>query len=157
MIEQAIELGSQQRCPYCRLTGIKDDGCTHMVCQRCGRTWCYLCGMKENECLVGQDVVPNLSAHNEDWHLNKGRCPMSLGNIHELDVRWPEDDRDCLEYFHRYQTSGQLFNVFKSIGEEKFDEVNQYFGIINASGYTIDEIKDYENRIFIDYSSNTNE
>jgi hypothetical protein len=113
--------------------------------------------MKENECTVGENVQPSLSAHNEDWHLNEGRCPMSLVNIHELDGRWPDTDRDCLEYFHRYQTSCQLFNVLKLIGEDKFDEVNQYFGIINASGYTIDEIKDYSNRIFIDYSSNTNE
>jgi len=157
MIEKAIELGSQQRCPYCQLTGIKDDGCTHMVCERCGRTWCYLCGMKENECLVGDDVVPSLSAHNEGWESNEGRCPMSLISIRELDIRWPEDDRDCLEYFHRYRTLSELFNVFKLIGEEKLNEINRYFGIIDASGYTIEEIKDYQNRIFIDYSSKSNE
>ena len=35
MVEKAIETGSQQHCPYCQLTGLKDDGCTHMVCERC--------------------------------------------------------------------------------------------------------------------------
>ncbi|CAF2934707.1 unnamed protein product [Rotaria sp. Silwood2] len=157
MIEKAIESGSQQHCPYCQLTGIKDDGCTHMVCQRCKCNWCYLCGMKENECKVGNNVQPSLSAHNEDWESNEGRCPMSLISIHELDIRWPENDQDCLEYFHRYRTVSHLFNVLKLIGEEKFNEVNQYFGIIDASGYTVQEIKDYENRIFIDYTSKGNE
>lgn len=157
MIENAIELGSQQKCPYCHLTGIKDDGCTHMVCQRCKRTWCYLCGMKEYECKVGENDEPSLLAHNQDWELNEGRCPMSLMSIHELDTRWPESDRDSLEYFHRHRTLSKLFDVLKIVGEEKFDEVNQHFGIINASGYTIEEIKDYENRVFIDYKLNENQ
>ena len=156
MIEKAIESGCQQHCPHCELSGVKDDGCTHMVCERCGLSWCYLCGMKEVECLVGGGAVPSLSAHNEDWAFNKGRCPMSLVSIHELDIRWPENDRECLEYFHRYRTLCQLYDVLKSVGEEKFDEVNRYFGTIEASGYTIEEIKDYENRILIDYSSTGN-
>jgi hypothetical protein len=156
IIEKAIESGLQQHCPYCQLTGIKDDGCTHMVCQRCRRPWCYLCGMKENECQVGDGIEASLSAHNTDWESNEGRCPMSLVSIRELDSRWPENDRDCLEYFHRYRTLCQLYDVLKSVGEEKFDEVNRYFGTIEASGYTIEEIKDYENRILIDYSSKAN-
>ena len=156
MIETAIESGSQQCCPYCQLTGVKDDGCTHMGCERCGHVWCYLCGMKENECKVRDDVEPSLSAHNEGWESNEERCAMNLISIHALDKRWPEIERDCLEYFHRYRTLSELFNVLKIIGEEKFNEVNQYFGIINASGYTIEEIKDYENRIFIDYSLKQN-
>ena len=157
MIEKAIESGSQQHCPYCQLAGVKDDGCTHMVCQRCHCTWCYLCGMKEKECIVGENVAPSLSAHNEEWESHEGRCPMSLVSIHELDQRWPEDDRDCVEYFHHYRTLSELFNVIKLIGEEKVNEINQYFGTMDASGYTIEEIKDYENRIFIDYSAKTNE
>ncbi|CAF1318090.1 unnamed protein product [Rotaria sordida] len=157
MIEKAIESGSQQHCPYCQLTGVKDDGCTHMVCQRCKHNWCYLCGMKENECKVGDNIEPSLSAHNEDWESHLGRCPMSLISIHQFDIRWPENDQDCLEYFHRYRTVSNLFNVLKLIGEEKFDEVNHYFGIIDTSGYTLQEIKDYENRIFIAYTSKGNE
>jgi hypothetical protein len=154
MIGKAIESGSQQQCPYCQLTGLKDDGCTHMVCQRCGLTWCYLCGMKEDECLVDDDAEPSLSAHNQDWEKHEGRCPMSLVSIHELDDRWPQVDRDCLEYFHRYKTLCQLYDVLKIVGEDKLDELNQNFGLIDVSGYTIEEIKDYENRLLIDYSSN---
>ncbi|CAF0913819.1 unnamed protein product, partial [Adineta ricciae] len=67
MVEKAIETGSKQQCPHCHLTGLKDDGCTHMTCERCGLTWCYLCGMKETECLVGDDDDPSFSAHNNEW------------------------------------------------------------------------------------------
>ncbi|CAF3745589.1 unnamed protein product [Rotaria magnacalcarata] len=156
MIEKAIEIGSQQHCPHCQLKGLKDDGCTHMSCERCGLTWCYLCGMKEEECLVDDQVEPSLSAHNQNWETHEGRCPMSLVSIHELDERWPQNDRDCLEYFHRYRTLCQLYNVFKVIGEDKFDELNDTFGIIDGSGYRIEEIRDYENRTLINYSSNDN-
>ena len=157
MIEKAIESGCQQHCPYCQLTGIKDDGCTHIVCQRCEQPWCYLCGLKEHECVVGENVEPSLSAHNEDWQSNKNRCPMYLYNIHELDVQWPERDCDCLEHFHRHRTLSQLFDVLQIIGEERFGRVNQYFGLIDASGYAIDQIKDYQNRTLINYPSTTNE
>ena len=155
--EQAIESGSQQHCPHCQLAGIKDDGCTHMVCQRCQRPWCYLCGMKEEECTVDTNVQPSLSAHNENWYTNEKRCPMSLADIHYLDKRWPEDDQGCLEHFHRYRTLSQLFELLQIVGEEKFDEVNRYFGIINGSGYTIEEIKDWPNQTFIDYSAQITE
>jgi hypothetical protein len=157
MIENAIESGSQQQCPYCQLKGLKDDGCTHMVCERCGSTWCYLCGMKEEECLVDDDAEPTLSAHNENWDEHEGRCPMSLVSIHELDKRWPQNDRDCLEYFHRYRTLCQLYDVLKIVGEDKLDELNENFGIIDASGYTLEEIRDYESRILIDYASRTDD
>ena len=112
--------------------------------------------MKEEDCLVGEDDEPTLSAHNQGWEYHEGRCPMSLASIHERDVRWPEEEGGCLEYFHRYRTLCQLYDVLKIVGEEKLDELNENFGIINASGYTLDEIKDYQSRILIDYSSNNN-
>lgn len=128
-----------------------------MVCERCHRPWCYLCGMKEEECSVIPGAQPSLSAHNEDWHLSENRCPMSLSNIHQLDKRWPEDEGDCLEYFHRYRTLSQLFELLKTVGEEKFSEVNRHFGIIDGSGYTMEEIKDLPNQLFIDYSAEITE
>lgn len=157
MVEQAVDSGAQQHCPHCKLRGLKDDGCTHMVCERCGLSWCYLCGMKEEECLVDDNVEPTLTAHNNNWENQEGRCPMSLVSIHELDERWPQDDRDCLEYFHRYRTLCQLYDVLKIIGEDKVNELNENFGTIDASGYTMDEIKDYRNQVLINYSSNNND
>lgn len=152
-IEEAIEAGSKQHCPHCQLAGVKNDACTHMICQRCRNSWCYFCGMKEKECSVPDDVEPSLSAHNLEWESNEGRCPMVLAGIQEIDPRWPDDDTDCLEYFHRHRTLAKLYGVWNDIGEEKFNEVNRMFGTIDASGYSIEEIQDFPNRILIDYSS----
>ena len=148
-------MGSKQRCPYCQLTGLKDDACTHIVCQRCRKSWCYFCGLKEHECPVPENVQPSLSAHNLEWESNERRCPMALVSVQELDPRWPDNDRDCLEYFHRYRTLSHLYDVWTRIGEEKFNEVNRIFGTIDASGYSIEEIVDFPNRTFIDYSGKT--
>lgn len=156
-IEQAITTGSQQHCPHCQLAGMKDDGCTHIVCERCHHPWCYLCGMKEEECPVIPGAEPSLSAHNEDWHLSRDRCPMTLSYIHQLDKRWPEDEEGCLEYFHRYRTLAHLFDLLNIVGEDKFNEVNQHFGIIDGSGFTMEEIKDWPKQLFIDYSIETTE
>jgi hypothetical protein len=113
--------------------------------------------MKEEECLVDDDADQTLAAHNQDWGQHAGRCPMSLDSIHEIDDRWPQIDRDCLEYFHRYRTLCQLYDVLKIVGEDKFYELNDTFGIIDTCGYAIEEIKDYESRILINYASKTDD
>ena len=157
MVEKAIESGSQQKCPDCELTGVKDDACTHMVCERCQVSWCYFCGMKEEECPVDDCSDQSLSAHNERWERYEERCPMHLENICQVDGRWPYTDQDCLEYFHRYRTICELYEVMKIVGEEKLDELNENFGTIDASGYTVEEIKDYENRVLIKHRSKYND
>jgi ribosomal protein L37E len=151
MVKQAIELGSLRRCPHCELTGIKDDNCTHMVCQRCGLNWCYFCGMKEEECDVDGYQTPTLTRHNYEWESNEKRCPMYLKDVHTVDHRWPECDDESLEYFHRCRTICELYKVLNEIGEDMFEELNDTFEIIDATGYTIDEIKDKQNRILIKY------
>ena len=78
---------------------------------------------------------------------------MSLVSIAELDDRWPDDDDQCLEYFHRYRTLCELYEVMKLVGEAKLDELNDNYELIDATGYTIDEIKDYQNRSLINYST----
>lgn len=116
-------------------------------------SWCYLCGMKEDECLVDDDAEHSLSAHNQNWERHEGRCPMSLVSIAELDDRWPDDDGQCLEYFHHYRTLCELYEVLKVVGEEKLEELNSNYDLINATGYTIEQIKDYQNRSLINYST----
>jgi hypothetical protein len=153
MIDNAIEAGSTQRCPVCQLAGVKDDGCTHMTCPRCESSWCYLCGMSEETCLVDEDEAPSFAAHNNNWNNHEGRCPMSLTSIHEVDDRWPQDDQDCLEYFHRYRTLCELYDILKIIGQDKLVEINEAFRIIDNTGYTIDEISDYHDRILIRYQN----
>ena len=151
MIEDAIDLGSQRRCPNCGLTGVKDEGCTHMTCQRCSEKWCYFCGMMEYQCQVPDGHDLSLSAHNVDWHLMKTRCPMTLNSIHEIDPRWPDDETSCLEYFHKYHTLAELNRVYKILGENTLDEINRFFHIVDASGYTIEQIRDHEDGVLIEY------
>eukprot|EP00743_Colponemidia_sp_Colp-15_P000142 GILK01000164.1.p1 GENE.GILK01000164.1~~GILK01000164.1.p1 ORF type:complete len:492 (-),score=63.48 GILK01000164.1:91-1485(-) len=35
-----------QMCPRCRVRVLKDEGCNHMTCSRCGYQWCWLCRSK---------------------------------------------------------------------------------------------------------------
>lgn len=151
MIEDAIDTGSKQSCPDCDLAGLKDNGCTHMNCDRCGTTWCYLCGMSEDDCVVDDGDEQSLRAHNRDWNEHRGRCPMLLISIQELDEQWPDNDEDCLEYFHRYKTLSQLYTVMKTVGEDKLEGLNREFSLIDVTGYTIDEIKDQRYRTLINY------
>ncbi|CAF1507345.1 unnamed protein product [Rotaria magnacalcarata] len=151
LIDEAIATGSLRQCPHCELAGIKDNNCTHMTCARCSGRWCYFCGKKEEDCNAEDDEYPDLSSHNNDWESNPDRCPMYLGKICELDDRWSADDEDCLEFFHRCQTLRNLYDVLESIGEDRLEELNDQCGIIDACGYSFEDIKDEENRILIKY------
>ncbi|CAF1418277.1 unnamed protein product [Rotaria magnacalcarata] len=151
LIEEAITTGSLRQCPHCELAGVKDDNCTHMTCERCCGRWCYFCGKKEED-LDDDDGYPNLSEHNNEWESNINHCPMYLYKVHVFDNRWPADDSDCLEFFHRCQILRNLYDILESIGEESLDELNDRFGIIDACGYSIDDIKNEENRILIKYT-----
>jgi hypothetical protein len=58
----------------------------------CGVDWCYFC----------QEILPpNNSEHNSNWHINPGRCPLFLEEIHEFDSTWPEDQDRCMQKLHR--------------------------------------------------------
>ncbi|CAF2501590.1 unnamed protein product [Rotaria sp. Silwood2] len=151
LIEEAIETGSLRQCPHCKLTGIKDSNCTHMTCGRCHGKWCYFCGTKEEECDVDDDEYPDLSKHNDGWESNANRCPMYISKVYEVDERWPTDEDDCLEFFHRCVTLRNLYDVLESIGEDSLRRLNDEFDIIDRCGYSIDEIMDDENRILIKY------
>lgn len=38
--------GDVVNCKQCksRITKIRDEGCNHMTCAKCGYQWCWLCG-----------------------------------------------------------------------------------------------------------------
>lgn len=90
LIEQAIEEGSNMRCPGCQLAGRKDDACTHMTCTKCSTVWCYVCGLDVESC--DKELRPgrmnDIYAHNADWAVNEKRCPMYLTQILEVDLHW---------------------------------------------------------------------
>ncbi|CAF1530327.1 unnamed protein product [Didymodactylos carnosus] len=150
LIDDAIEQGSKQKCKKCGLAGVKDNACTHMVCEVCAELWCYICGQSEEDCDGDEGT---LSSHNIDWQTNSKRCPMYFNNIHEVDNRWPDDDSDCLEYFHRYRTLSLLHNVYEQLGEYAIEELNEHFHSIDSCGYSMSEIKEFENSVLIDYEN----
>ncbi|CAF1445647.1 unnamed protein product [Didymodactylos carnosus] len=143
LIDQAIEKGSRQQCPSCGLSGMKNDACMHMSCQKCQGYWCYFCGQEPDD--------SDMDGHNYDWQTVRGRCPMYLINICELDNRWPSTDYECLDYFHHHRTLAQLYDVYKQLGEEKLNRLNEQFRSLDGCGFTIDEIKEFDELIFVDY------
>ncbi|CAF1133135.1 unnamed protein product [Didymodactylos carnosus] len=151
IVDLAIINGSMIPCPTCGVSGMKDDNCTHMTCGKCCEYWCYFCGQKQEDCDVpdGHDV--SLSNHNIDWDSNSQRCPMYLVSIKEFDQRWPDDDYECLEYFHRYRTLTLLYEVCKIIGEEKMNEIDEHFHSLHSCSYTMKEIQESGKSILIDY------
>lgn len=148
---KAVETGSIRRCPHCGLTGVKDNACTHMTCPKCFGSWCYFCGKKEEDCAVDDGEESSLSNHNNSWQTNPDRCPQFLENIIEVDDRWPIDSEKSVEYFHCCLVLRNLYEVLEDIGEETLNELNDKLGIIDACGYSIEDIKNEENRTLIIY------
>ncbi|CAF1287810.1 unnamed protein product, partial [Didymodactylos carnosus] len=95
IFDTTIEKGQKVACPGCGLAGMKDDACTHMTCPNCHTSWCYFCGLKEQECdkaLPNDEKEITISDHNVDWERNPKRCPMYLTVIQDVDLSWPENE-----------------------------------------------------------------
>jgi TRIAD3 protein (E3 ubiquitin-protein ligase RNF216) len=76
-IEKIIEKGAKRRCPSCKLSGRKDDACTHMTCPKCSTVLCYFCE-KDVKQLGNDDIFE----HNSDWVSDSStNCPMYLTQI----------------------------------------------------------------------------
>lgn len=43
----ALDIGAH-RCPKCKVPIEKNEGCSHMNCQQCGHSWCWVCGLPLN-------------------------------------------------------------------------------------------------------------
>jgi len=157
MIEQAIEEGSNMRCPGCNLAGRKDDACTHMTCTKCSTLWCYVCGLDVKSCDKARPEEGkeenDIYLHNRDWEVNEKRCPMYLTQILEVDLHWLgenweenannedfEDDEKCLDYLHRFRTIKLLQGVLQEIGRRSFINAFVTFDSIKNCGYTFAEV-----------------
>lgn len=112
LVEKAIEDGSVQVCPTCKLRGQKDENCTHIQCVNCQTMWCYVCGKSESEVEKGDGE--NIFGHNENWDIDTKRCPMYLHQIYEVDESWPEgEDIDSLAHFHRLKSLKLLSQLYR--------------------------------------------
>jgi hypothetical protein len=65
---------------------------------------------------------------------------MYLIQIYELDDRWPDDEEQCLVMFHRNRSLRLLREVYELLGEERIDQLNRHFGILDTCGFTLEEI-----------------
>ena len=138
-IEKAIEDGSKVYCPKCGVGGRKDDACTHMSCVKCGTCFCYFCGMSEKEC-EKEANSSNIYGHNANWPDTEKRCPMYLSEISDVDDRWPDDDSQCLDFFHRLRIMQNLKKVIGECDMEKIKKVEEKYKCIENTGLDIREI-----------------
>ncbi len=44
-LEGELGTGSVKKCPNCKLAQGKDDKCNHVECAKCGKHWCFRCGI----------------------------------------------------------------------------------------------------------------
>ena len=139
-IERAVEDGFKIRCPSCKISGMKDNNCTHMQCSNCGQSWCYFCGRKEEDC-PKSDPAGNIFAHNVDWPHHLGdRCPMYLSELSEIHD-WPVDEDACLTLFHRLRALLFLKEALADIAPRERERLEQLFSSIAGSGFTAAEIE----------------
>lgn len=75
---------------------------------------------------------------------------MYLTSIGDIDESWPDDEYPCLEYFHHIRSLKFLREAYEKLGSDIFKQLNKQFHIIDASGFTLYEIK-YANIELIDY------
>jgi len=66
---------------------------------------------------------------------------MYLTYIQDVDENWPDEDKKCLEYFHKIRSLKYLRQAYEELGSEVFQQLNEQFGMISACGFTLDEIK----------------
>lgn len=75
---------------------------------------------------------------------------MYLTKICATDDNWPRDEHDCLEYFHRIRSLKYLRQAYEQLGPEIIEQLNEQFGIIDACGFDLDDIR-YGNTTLINY------
>ena len=52
---------------------------------------------------------------------------MYLTNICDIDQSWPEDEDECLEYFHRIRSLKYLRQAYEQLGPEIIEQLNEQF------------------------------
>ena len=50
---------NSKECPNCKILTLKNEGCKHMTCTRCGYSWCWICRRRYQshdilECMIGK-------------------------------------------------------------------------------------------------------
>lgn len=128
------------RCPGCGLSGLKDEACTHMTCDKCQTVWCYFCGLDQVHA-DKEGGADNIYQHNRKWYSTEGRCPMYLTEISQVDDRWPEEDEECLEFFHRKRAIRLLRDFVNEIKVDNYKKLVEIFPQCGeGAGFSLEDI-----------------
>ena len=46
---------------------------------------------------------------------------MYLTLVNDIDKRWPDNDKECINFFHKLKTLKLLREFIEKIGEDKYD------------------------------------
>ncbi|TEY71646.1 hypothetical protein BOTCAL_0089g00250 [Botryotinia calthae] len=81
-------------CPQCKECVVRSDGCDHMEC-RCGKSWCYLCGVDwENIIRLGDSAHGRNCPNHPDSHkLSRGQILANQTALTNLVHGRPIDER----------------------------------------------------------------
>ena len=120
IIQEIIEMESQVFCPKCGLGGRKDLECTHVLCQKCQTTYCYVCGKSEAN-VDKQDEWDGMFSHNEYWETNKERCPIHLAEIASIDLRYSCREDEAMDLFHLLKIQKKIKEVFEILEFDEYD------------------------------------
>jgi hypothetical protein len=77
---------------------------------------------------------------------------MYLTSICEIDESWPDEEHECLEYFHRIRSLRYLRQAYEQLGPAIIEQLNEQFHIIDACGFDLVDIQ-HGNITLIDYGS----
>ena len=141
-IEKELEDSTSRKCPNCNYRGRKDENCTHIYCESCGHSWCYICLQKIDE-------YHNSSKNSASGYFSEF-CPMYMYNICEIRSSWPGDSDEALAKFHRHLALYQLNNLYNSLNDDEkyyFESIEEDFPQV-LNGFSVSEICAFNDYIF---------
>jgi len=146
VVETALDDGEKVECPHCGHKGRKDGACTHMLCPKCAKYFCYFCCQKVEDCDGAEDG--GFGEHNVAWRSNPKRCPWFLEDIFErasdLNPSWPEDPEACVTHYHHVRTLRKLREAYDKVTPPVFARLAAKYGAVANCGYSEKEIADVD-------------
>lgn len=142
VVEEALEDGEKVACPHCGHKGRKDGACTHMLCPKCAKYFCYFCTRKMEDC--DGATADDFGDHNVGWRSNPKRCPWFLEYIaleaHARNPAWPEDAEACVTFYHRQRALRKLREAYDAVTPPVFARLVEKYGTVRNCGYSEKEI-----------------
>lgn len=134
-MEKIIEYAICTQCPRCKKRIINNQydtpcikaGCTHMRCNICNHSYCYVCKGHDED--VDKSIsVGSLITHNIEWTTNSKRCPQYIKSFSEIVLTWEKtDDLKATNDFDNYRTKSYLKKLIDRHGKDKVITTYNHF------------------------------